>query len=54
MKTRMKKPEANKLTTHFDTLLKNMITEDLRLFKSQAQFLPGNLQPTAQARLLVS
>ncbi|HTE02066.1 MAG TPA: hypothetical protein VK668_22415 [Mucilaginibacter sp.] len=54
MKTQTKKPSANKLVSNFDKMLRNMLVEDIKSFKTQNQFLHSNLQSTAQARLSVA
>jgi hypothetical protein len=35
MKTQTKKPSANKLISNFDKMLRNMLAEDIKLFKAQ-------------------
>ena len=54
MKTQTKKPSINKLVSNFDKMLKGMLVAEIKSFKTQNQFLHGNLQATVQARLSVA
>jgi hypothetical protein len=44
-------PAANKLLRRFDKLLKNMLAEEIKSFRSRDQFLYSNLQAPGQVSL---